>query len=174
MKPEEKFWNAVEKTDDCWLWTKGQTKGYGVLHINGSNAYAHRFSYELHKGPIPDGLFVCHSCDNPACVNPDHLWLGTAKENTADMIEKGRGMDTMKVNGTAMRIAMLQRGINTQAQLAQGLGFSRTTISNWMRGENILAGNVVILAQHLGIDPMKLVEFSNPATAPANGAEVAK
>ncbi len=74
-------------------------------------------------------------------------------------------MDTMKVNGTAVRIAMLQRGINTQAQLAEGLGFSRTTISNWMRGENILAGNVITLANHLGVDPKKLVEFSNPAPA---------
>lgn len=85
------FWSRVDTSGDCLVWTGAKTpKGYGVLTLNGRRWYAHRLSYTLTNGPIPDGLFVCHRCDHPPCVRPDHLFLGTMQENFADMRRKGR------------------------------------------------------------------------------------
>lgn len=75
----------------CWLWAAGESHGYGVLADGrGSYDFAHRFSWEHFKGPIPEGLNVCHKCDTPLCVNPDHLFTGTQKDNCQDMASKGR------------------------------------------------------------------------------------
>lgn len=75
----------------CWLWTASKmANGYGQIGYKGKNAYAHRVSWILHKGQIKDGLFVLHRCDVRCCVNPDHLFLGSAKDNMHDMIVKGR------------------------------------------------------------------------------------
>ncbi|MGH6791580.1 MAG: HNH endonuclease signature motif containing protein [Methyloceanibacter sp.] len=92
---ESKFTRG--RKNECWLWsgTRLVSGGYGVLVI-GRRKYvsrAHRLSYEIYKGAIPDGLLVCHSCDEPACVNPHHLWLGTAGDNARDMVTKGRRHD---------------------------------------------------------------------------------
>lgn len=74
----------------CFEWTRSLNRGYGMLSISGKNKYAHRMSYMLFIGPIPDGMDVCHHCDNPPCINPAHLFLGTAKDNAQDARRKGR------------------------------------------------------------------------------------
>lgn len=75
----------------CWIWTGHiRTNGYGAMSIKSKLQYAHRISWELHNGPIPEGLFVLHKCDNPPCVNPDHLFIGTQKDNLQDAFKKGR------------------------------------------------------------------------------------
>lgn len=91
--PEQRFWAKVDKSSECWVWTAGrQHFGHGKFRPNGSapHVLAHRFSYELAYGPIPDGLFVLHKCDNPPCVRPDHLFLGTQDDNMKDKVRKGR------------------------------------------------------------------------------------
>lgn len=91
---ENRFWPRVERRgpDECWLWTgKRNAKGYGVIGRNGRRTIATQISWELAQGsPVPAELLVCHSCDNPPCVNPAHLWLGTNSDNMRDMVAKGR------------------------------------------------------------------------------------
>lgn len=88
-----RFWSKVDKGDGvgCWLWTASLNNGgYGQLSLCRRPCPAHRISYMIANGPIPDGLFVCHRCDVRRCVNPSHLFLGTAQDNIRDMVEKGR------------------------------------------------------------------------------------
>jgi len=88
--PEVRFFWHVKKTKTCWIWTgailQGKQNGYGVF--NGGRA--HRWSYEYHIGPIPEGMKVLHKCDVRSCVNPSHLWLGTDLDNARDRVRKGR------------------------------------------------------------------------------------
>lgn len=84
-----RFMGKVQKLHSCWFWIASKRNtGYGAFKIYGKVIDAHRVSYMIHKGDIPYGLLVCHSCDNRLCVNPDHLWLGTYRDNVRDMYRK--------------------------------------------------------------------------------------
>lgn len=87
----KRFWDKVDKADECWLWTAGKNSdGYGVFKLDGKSVGSHVVSYVLANGDVPNGIEVCHTCDNPPCVHPDHLWLGTRKDNAQDSALKGR------------------------------------------------------------------------------------
>lgn len=102
---EQRFWEKVSIESDCWRWlasTQKKDRGYGQFiecagrHEHGGERLAHRFSWKLHFGPIPSGMNVLHKCDNTICVNPEHLFLGTALDNTQDMIRKNRRVRKQK------------------------------------------------------------------------------
>ena len=100
---ERRFWQNVNKTDHCWLWI-GSTKrgGYGQIAVSNRNVSAHRFSYELAHGSLPENIFVCHRCDNPRCVRPDHLFIGTRTENMQDAKRKGRLANGFRLPNTKL------------------------------------------------------------------------
>jgi hypothetical protein len=109
---EERFWEKVDfkGKDECWEWKGGCfSDGYGSFKIDGKTIRSHRISYELSKGEIPKSLFVCHTCDNPKCVNPNHLFLGTNKDNLQDAVKKGR-IATGDRNGTHTHPEKVARG----------------------------------------------------------------
>jgi hypothetical protein len=126
-----RFYQKVKigKADECWEWQGAIVQnGYGQIGNNGSKAYyAHRISYELHKGPIPEGMFVCHSCDNKRCVNPNHLWVGTASDNMRDAVSKGlirprRGENSPRAKLTDSIVAQLRSGEVTASDVARMTG----------------------------------------------------
>lgn len=136
---EDRFWKKVEKTDGCWLWTGSkQTSGqgkkpYGSFRFKGG-WLAHRFSWILHKGPIPKDMLVCHHCDNHSCVNPKHLFLGTQQDNMDDMKNKGRRNGYPRVKLTWEDVHRMRRlyatGKILQKTLVRIFNVSKSTICN--------------------------------------------
>ena len=107
---DHKFFLKVNKTDHCWLWTGARQthRGalwHGVVRRNNKGYLAHRYSWIIHNGPIPSGLCVLHRCDMPACVNPDHLFLGTQLDNIADMMAKDRHGDQRGVRQSSAKLS---------------------------------------------------------------------
>lgn len=106
-----RFWARVKKTEGgCWIWTGGKfRRGYGALWDGSKTWYAHRLSYELHKGPIPPGAVIMHACDTRSCVNPEHLVAGTQRDNIRDAVTKGRWMTDSRRMALARTHAMADR-----------------------------------------------------------------
>lgn len=142
---EERFFRKIVKTEECWLWFGNiRPNGYGSIQEGGKGSRtlsAHRLSYEIHKGEIPDGMVVMHSCDNPSCVNPDHLSVGTYKDNTHDMIAKGRkrtvapkgtGNGKAKLNDDLVRY--IRQSDKKAASIARELGLSENCIRGVLSG----------------------------------------
>lgn len=132
--PDERFWSNVDRSGDCWLWTGGcSDTGYGSIEWNARVALAHRVSYELSIGPIPDGLFVLHRCDVRACVRPEHLFLGTHLDNMRDCKAKGRHRNGAR-RGWILTVAQIreiraraERG-ETNREIAKAFSVHQTTV----------------------------------------------
>ena len=129
---QNRFEKKFTKTDGCWIWNAAtKTTGYGVFRFNGKTVTASRMSYLLYKGEIPDGLHVLHTCDNPLCVNPDHLFLGTNKDNVEDRKSKNRRVGRLKVVDEK-QYASVQELLKTKTlsyrEISRQTGISRQTI----------------------------------------------
>lgn len=120
---EVRLWAKVQKGDGCWEWTGSRRNGYGRIGIRDPKPRllsVHRLSYEMHFGPIPDGMHVCHHCDNPSCVRPDHLFLGTHSDNMRDKVAKGRDGGHRYKAGEKHRMAKLTREQVDEIRAADG------------------------------------------------------
>jgi len=143
---KKRFWEKVLKAsaNECWNWTASVAgKGYGQIKVpkQRRQLYAHRLSYEMHKGEIPDGMLVCHRCDNPRCVNPKHLFLGTGADNLGDMAAKDRHLYGER--NTEHRLSekdvhcifdLSEAGLS-QHRIAKRIGVGQPQVGRILRGE---------------------------------------
>lgn len=140
--PEARFHDSYipEPNSGCWLWLGRpiMPKGYGTITVDDRQLLAHRYSWVLHHGAIESGLFVMHRCDNPACVNPDHLRLGSHRDNTDDMLAKSRqarGQQIKISKLTPEQVIEIRRSPFGSWKLAKMYGVSRPSIRAVKRGE---------------------------------------
>lgn len=143
MPMQVRFWGKVDKSGDCWLWT-GATNtgnGYGRFMMRSRKPkfavvdYAHRASWFIVNGFIPDGMFVCHRCDNPKCVRPSHLFLGRHEENMQDMASKGRHVGSRKLsNQDVLAVHQMRREGISNKVIAATFSLTRTHVSKILNG----------------------------------------
>jgi hypothetical protein len=128
----EKFMEKVVKIDGCWVWGGSRSfDGYGHIMVGRKSKLAHRISYELFIGPIPEGHYVCHKCDHPYCVNPDHLFSGTASDNMADKVKKGRafvGFRTREERAETMQAAWSRYSEDKREEIAAKIAAAKTGV----------------------------------------------
>ena len=127
-----RFMFYVNITEDCWIWKGALNRsGYGKFYFQGfGHDIAHRVSYKLFKGSIKDDFFVCHRCDNPACVNPNHLWLGTHKDNMTDMVQKNRQKSKLNANDVIKIRELVERFRVSHKKIMEEFNITSGTISN--------------------------------------------
>jgi hypothetical protein len=138
----DRFLPNIDRSGDCWLWLgKVDKDGYGVFYANGGDFRAHRVAYEFAFDVAPGDHFVCHRCDNPKCVRPEHLFLGTSQENTADRHAKRRDARGHRVgvakltHDDVVQIKAALRAGETQCDLAKRFGVRQTNISMIATGQ---------------------------------------
>jgi hypothetical protein len=130
----EEFWNRVplRNPNECWIWSGGKINGYGTfwakLGAVRKSIRAHRLSYAIANGKFDESLYVCHKCDNPPCVNPSHLFLGTSYDNMWDMIRKGRHKFSCRLPGTPIKPRTVQK-----QDILEGFKDRGTTLGEWAR-----------------------------------------
>lgn len=135
-----RFWEYVQKSDNCWTWT-GCTNQNGYGQINADRGerrvLAHRLSYEIHYGEFDASLNVCHHCDNPPCVRPDHLFLGTDADNAADCVKKGRSIGRNVKIAESVAIAVLDKRVGGMSyeSIAEACGVSVAWVYNLCNGK---------------------------------------
>lgn len=126
------FWSKVKKGEKCWKWVGYCSKrGYGQIGIDGKVVYTHRYSWTLHYGKIPEGFNVLHKCDNPSCVRPDHLFIGSQSDNAVDMMKKGRSGTAKLDKQDVLRIRNIYaNGLRNFSEIGRMFGVADYAISS--------------------------------------------
>ena len=150
MNAAKKFWSLVDKTQSCWEWTRSTgSHGYGQYYVEPSKPLAaHRYAWTATFGKIPDGLFVLHKCDNKKCVRPDHLFLGTQKENMRDMCNKGRH---------SKECSKGDDNPNTKISDADVIEIKK----RWIRGTRQIPGNALALSIEYGVTRARIYQLAS-------------